>query len=95
MESNHVAVEPANAVRDPVLDVVNDLGPARRPEVSDMFRTRCCNTTPGWIVMVALFSAGHLLAGAAVTEAQAQAPLGDNREPTGGSGSMNQISCYL
>jgi hypothetical protein len=71
MESNHVAGEPANAVRGPVLDVVNDFGPARCPEVSDMFRARCCNVTLGWMVMIALFSAGHLVAGGAVTEAQA------------------------
>jgi hypothetical protein len=71
MESNHVAGEPANAVRGPVLDVVNDFGPARCPEVSDMFRARCCNVTLGWMVMIALFSAGHLVAGGALTEAQA------------------------
>jgi hypothetical protein len=71
MESNHVAGEPANAVRGPVLDVVNDLGPARRPEMSGMFTARCCNVSLGWVVTIALFSASHLMADGAITEAQA------------------------
>jgi hypothetical protein len=36
-----------------------------------MFRTRCCNIPLGWIAMVVLVSAGHLVACGDVTEAQA------------------------
>ena len=39
--------------------------------MSGMFRARCCNVSLGWIVTIALFSASHLMAGGAITEAQA------------------------
>jgi hypothetical protein len=66
-----VGSEPANAVRGPVLDVVHDLGAARRQEVSDMFRNRCRNSPPGWMVMIGLFSGSHLAAAGSITEGQA------------------------
>jgi hypothetical protein len=63
--------EPVDAARGRVSDAVPDFGPARRPEMSGMFRARRCNVSLGWIVTIALFSASHVMAAGAATETQA------------------------